>query len=48
MTLLIVDQIADQVLAIADRGYVIGGGQVVAQGDAGELRDAKLDPPPVT
>jgi branched-chain amino acid transport system permease protein len=43
MTLLIVDQMADHVLAIADRGYVIGGGRVLAQGCAAELRDTKLD-----
>jgi branched-chain amino acid transport system ATP-binding protein len=43
MTLLIVDQMADHVLAIADRGYVLGGGQVVAQGRAAELRGARLD-----
>jgi branched-chain amino acid transport system ATP-binding protein len=43
MTLLIVDQMADHVLAIADRGYVISGGRVVAQGEPSELRDAMLD-----
>ena len=43
MTLLIVDQMADHVLAIADRGYVIGGGSVVAQGPASEVRGAMLD-----
>jgi branched-chain amino acid transport system ATP-binding protein len=43
MTLLIVDQMADHVLAIADRGYVLGGGRVVAQGRATELRGAMLD-----
>jgi branched-chain amino acid transport system ATP-binding protein len=43
MTLLIVDQMADHVLAIADRGYVLGGGRVLAQGAADELRDTKLD-----
>jgi ABC-type branched-subunit amino acid transport system ATPase component/ABC-type branched-subunit amino acid transport system permease subunit len=43
MTLLIVDQMADHVLAIADRGYVLGGGSVVKEGSAGELRDAVLD-----
>ena len=32
MTLLIVDQMADYALAIADRGYVLGGGRVVAEG----------------
>jgi len=43
MTLLVVDQMADHVLAIADRGYVLAGGRVVAQGRAAELHDAKLD-----
>ena len=43
MTLVIVDQMADHALAIADRGYVLGGGQVVAQGPADQLRDTKLD-----
>jgi branched-chain amino acid transport system ATP-binding protein len=43
MTLLIVDQMADHVLAIADRGYVIAGGRVVAQGEPAGLRDAMLD-----
>lgn len=43
MTLLIVDQMADHVLAIADRGYVLGGGRVVAQGSAAELRGTMLD-----
>jgi branched-chain amino acid transport system ATP-binding protein len=43
MTLLIVDQMADHVLAIADRGYVLAGGRVVAQGPAAELREASLD-----
>jgi branched-chain amino acid transport system ATP-binding protein len=43
MTLLIVDQMADHVLAIADRGYVLGGGRVVAQGPAIALRGAMLD-----
>jgi branched-chain amino acid transport system ATP-binding protein len=43
MTLLIVDQMADHVLAIADRGYVLGGGRVVTEGRAEELRDTKLD-----
>jgi branched-chain amino acid transport system ATP-binding protein len=42
MTLLIVDQMADHVLAIADRGYVLAGGRVVVQGSAAELRDATL------
>jgi branched-chain amino acid transport system ATP-binding protein len=43
MTLLIVDQMADHVLAIADRGYVLAGGRVVAQGAAAALREASLD-----
>jgi branched-chain amino acid transport system ATP-binding protein len=43
MTLLIVDQMADHVLAIADRGYVLGGGRVVTEGRAEQLREAKLD-----
>jgi ABC-type branched-subunit amino acid transport system ATPase component len=43
VTLLIVDQMADHVIAVADRGYVLGGGRVVAQGRAGELRDKMLD-----
>jgi len=43
MTLLVVDQMADYALAIADRGYVLGGGRVVAQGEAAELRGAMLD-----
>jgi ABC-type branched-subunit amino acid transport system ATPase component/ABC-type branched-subunit amino acid transport system permease subunit len=42
-TLLIVDQMADHVLAIADRGYVLASGRVVAQGRPAELKDAKLD-----
>ena len=43
MTLLIVDQMADHVLAIADRGCVLGGGSVLKQGSAAELREAVLD-----
>jgi ABC-type branched-subunit amino acid transport system ATPase component len=43
VTLLIVDQMADHVLSVADRGYVFGGGRVVAQGRASELRDKMLD-----
>jgi branched-chain amino acid transport system ATP-binding protein len=43
MTLVIVDQMADHVLAIADRGYVIGGGRIVAEGKATELRGTMLD-----
>jgi branched-chain amino acid transport system ATP-binding protein len=43
MTLLIVDQMADYALAIADRGYVLGGGRIVAEGSPAELRGAMLD-----
>jgi branched-chain amino acid transport system ATP-binding protein len=43
MTLLIVDQMADYALAIADRGYVLAGGRIVAEGKASELRGAMLD-----
>jgi len=43
MTLLIVDQMADYALAIADRGYVLGGGRVVAEGNPEKLRGAMLD-----
>jgi branched-chain amino acid transport system ATP-binding protein len=43
VTLLIVDQMADHVLAVADRAYVLGGGRVVAQGSAAEMRDKILD-----
>jgi branched-chain amino acid transport system ATP-binding protein len=43
MTLVIVDQMADHVLAIADRGYVISGGRIVAEGKAAELRGTMLD-----
>jgi ABC-type branched-subunit amino acid transport system ATPase component/ABC-type branched-subunit amino acid transport system permease subunit len=43
LTLLIVDQMADYALAIADRGYVLGGGRVVAEGSPAQLRGAMLD-----
>ena len=43
VTLLIVDQMADHVLAVADRAYVLGGGRVAAQGVATEMRDKMLD-----
>ena len=43
MTLVIVDQMADYALAIADRGYVLGGGRVVAEGKAADLHGAMLD-----
>ena len=43
MTLLIVDQMADYALAIADRGYVLGGGRVIAEGSPAELRGSMID-----
>jgi ABC-type branched-subunit amino acid transport system ATPase component/ABC-type branched-subunit amino acid transport system permease subunit len=43
MTLLIVDQMTDYALSIADRGYVLGGGRVVAESSAAALRDSALD-----
>jgi ABC-type branched-subunit amino acid transport system ATPase component/ABC-type branched-subunit amino acid transport system permease subunit len=42
-TLLIVDQMADHVLGFADRAYVLGGGRVIAQGKASDMRDKLLD-----
>ncbi len=41
-TMLIVDQMADHVLSIAGRGYVLGGGRVLAKGTASELGGQKL------
>jgi branched-chain amino acid transport system ATP-binding protein len=42
-TLLIVDQMADHVLGLADRGYVLGGGRLVAQGQAADMLGKMLD-----
>lgn len=39
MTLLVVDQMAGLALALADRAYVIEGGQIVAQGRADAMAD---------
>ncbi|MBP2231272.1 branched-chain amino acid transport system ATP-binding protein [Azospirillum agricola] len=38
MTILLVEQMANQALAIADRAYVLEGGAVVLEGAAGALR----------
>jgi ABC-type branched-subunit amino acid transport system ATPase component len=43
MTLLIVDQMTDYALSIADRGYVLGGGRIVAESSAAALRESALD-----
>jgi branched-chain amino acid transport system ATP-binding protein len=43
MTLLIVDQMTDYALSIADRGYVLGGGRIVAEGSAATLRGSALE-----
>ncbi len=41
MTLVVVEQIANEVLAVADRGYVIENGEVVITGSGEELRSNK-------
>ncbi|GGG84280.1 ABC transporter ATP-binding protein [Salipiger pallidus] len=41
MTILLVDQMATLALAVADRGYVLEQGRVVAEGSADELRADK-------
>jgi ABC-type branched-subunit amino acid transport system ATPase component len=38
LTLLVVDQMAETALAVADRGYVLERGRVVLEGAAGDLR----------
>ena len=40
MTLLLVDQMADLALSLADRCYVLGGGRILRHGTAAEMRDA--------
>jgi ABC-type branched-subunit amino acid transport system ATPase component/ABC-type branched-subunit amino acid transport system permease subunit len=42
-TLLIVDQMAEHVLGLADRAYLLGGGRLVAQGNAADMRGRMLD-----
>ena len=42
MTLVVVDQMADHALAMADRGYVVEGGRIVQSGSAVDLRTAAL------
>jgi ABC-type branched-subunit amino acid transport system ATPase component len=43
LTLLVVDQMADAALAVADRGYVLERGRVVLEGAAADLRrDAEV------
>jgi branched-chain amino acid transport system ATP-binding protein len=43
MTLVIVDQMTDYALSIADRGYVLGGGRILAESSAATLRESALD-----
>ena len=40
MTLLLVDQMADLALSLADRCYLLGGGRILRHGTAAEMRDA--------
>jgi ABC-type branched-subunit amino acid transport system ATPase component len=40
-TILLVDQMADMALAIADRAYVLSGGRFAASGTAAEIRSSK-------
>jgi branched-chain amino acid transport system ATP-binding protein len=42
LTLIVVDQLAEHVLAMADRGYVVDGGRIVREGRASELQSAAL------
>ena len=37
LTILLVEQTANQALAVADRGYVLGTGRITAQGSGREL-----------
>ena len=38
MTILIVDQMANLTLTIADRGYILSNGKIIQAGDAADLR----------
>lgn len=41
-TILLVDQMAEMALAIADRAYVLSSGAIVAGGTAAEIRDSRV------
>jgi ABC-type branched-subunit amino acid transport system ATPase component len=41
-TILLVDQMAEMALAIADRAYVLSSGAIVVGGTAAEIRDSRL------
>ena len=41
-TILLVDQMAEMALAIADRAYVLSSGTIVASGTPSEIRDSRL------
>src|SRR3954453_24237076 len=43
MTLVIVDQMTDYALSIADRGYVLGGGRIIAESSEAALRASALE-----
>jgi ABC-type branched-subunit amino acid transport system ATPase component len=43
MTLVVVDQMTDYALSIADRGYVLGGGRIIGENSAAALRNSALD-----
>ena len=41
-TILLVDQMAEMALAIADRAYVLSSGRIVSSGTPAEIRDSRL------